>query len=1229
MANAASQLPSAGGGRFQLRRELGTGGLGVVYEAYDRERDAIVALKQLQRASPESITRLKREFRALENLQHPNLVTRHELFEADGEWFFTMELVEGEDLLTYVGCPPAGTCASDVRTFDERRVRTSFAQLASGLSALHRAGKVHRDVKPSNVLVTDEGRVVLLDFGLVADIDHEPNWTEANAVGTVVYMAPEQAQGGAVGPEADWYAFGAMLYEVLTGAPPFMGPAWQVLTDKQKRAPVSPTRLVRGIAGDLCELCLELLSIDPTRRPAGTAVASRLGVEVFVDANEASGEDARPGRGKDTLSAQRAALFLGRDFELASLEAALEIVRRGEQVSVYVRGESGIGKSALIRAFTTGIPDSDVILLRGRCYEREAVAYKAVDGVIESLADVLRHMPAEALSRLVPQNAGLLLRAFPALTRVPVLSEVKTDLVRDPQELRRRLFAAFRELFVRLSAERPIVMTIDDLQWSDAESLALLTELLRGPSAPRVMFLASWRDVQEGENTGMDLDALPAHAQLITLEPLSPAESRRLAEKLLEMAGADTARAHEVAVASGGRPMFIDELARFTSLSDQKDVARVEDALWGRIERLDPAARRLVEIHAVASAPLSPATAARAARLADGEFTRYLSALRVMRLLRTAVTRGGEAIELYHDSVRRAVHSQLSHAMQQSLHADLARALRLTRHGNLEQLAGHYEASGDREQATYFLLKAAEQAVHGLAFRYAADLYGRALSLLPAEHAERHVTLVRHGEALANAGCGLLASEAYTLAAQSAAPYEALDLARRAAHQLLITGHIGDGVLALEKVLARDGIPLAKTPGRAVLAVLFKRFKLKLRGLDFTRRDESAVAPEARERADTCWRAGLSLGMVDPIRGQSLSLRAVEEAFKVGDPYRVARAIAVHAGYLAGAGISNERDVGRILELATQLSLEAGSQHALAVTMGARAQALFLLAKFRPALECSGEAEQLLREQCVGVHWELNIVRLWGMRARVYLGRYDEISARLPGLLEESRQRGDLFGEVSLRASVQGLSLLGQDQADDAIADLEDTLARWSPAGFHTQHYYYLTTRAQIALYAGRLDEAQAFANKARDGVERSLLKRIQSVRVIVYQLCARVAAARALAGAPEERATIRKFARKLGSEGVGWASAHAALLGATLELQVGQPERALPLLEAALAGYDAADMAQYLAATKQRLGTLVGGDRGRALRAEAEAWFREERIVRPDRLLALTAPGFHFGAEG
>ena len=320
---------------YEILGELGRGGMGVVYRALDRRRRSDVALKTLPRLEASALYRFKQEFRSLAGVAHPNLVTLYELIAEGSVWFFTMEYVDGVDFLRHVreGAPERSGA-------DPARLRDALRQLAAGLTALHAAGKLHRDVKPSNVLVDRAGRVVLLDFGLAAELDPagQHQSLASGLVGTVAYMAPEQAAGMPVSPASDWYSVGVMLYQALPGRLPFEGGPLQVLHDKRVSDPPRARDLAPDAPEDLDALCADLLRREPDRRPPGPDVLRRLG-----------GATAGASPPAPEAPAQRT-VFVGREEELRTLSEAFRAATEGRTVAVWVRGQSGVGKSALAAA---------------------------------------------------------------------------------------------------------------------------------------------------------------------------------------------------------------------------------------------------------------------------------------------------------------------------------------------------------------------------------------------------------------------------------------------------------------------------------------------------------------------------------------------------------------------------------------------------------------------------------------------------------------------------------------------------------------------------------------------------------------------------------------------------------------------------------------------------------------------------------------------------------------
>jgi serine/threonine-protein kinase len=247
---------------------LGHGGMGVVYKARQRALDRLVAVKMLLAgpfAGPQELGRFRRETEALACLRHPNIVQVYDAGDVDGRPYFTMELIEGGSLAQKLSGTPQPAC----------QAAELLATLAEAVQVAHQGGIVHRDLKPANVLLTKDGTPKIADFGLARRLEGGAGLTESGVpMGTPSYMAPEQARGqaGAVGPAADVYALGAILYECLTGRPPFRAAtAAETVQQVLFQEPAPPSRLNDQIPRDLETICLKCLHKEPERRYASAA----------------------------------------------------------------------------------------------------------------------------------------------------------------------------------------------------------------------------------------------------------------------------------------------------------------------------------------------------------------------------------------------------------------------------------------------------------------------------------------------------------------------------------------------------------------------------------------------------------------------------------------------------------------------------------------------------------------------------------------------------------------------------------------------------------------------------------------------------------------------------------------------------------------------------------------------------------------------------------------------
>ena len=419
--------------RWELVGELGAGGMGTVYEALDRRTRERVALKLLGELGA-GLLRFKNEFRLAARLSHPSLVTLYELVQVDEVAWFTMELVDGVELRHWVRGRD-GVCDLD-------RLYRALAQLLDALACLGDAGVVHRDLKPNNVLVSATGTLKLLDFGLAGGRD-TPDFVASMAAGTPIYMAPEQiTEGTPVGPPADLYALGVIVYELLVGEPPFSGGNRTLFRAHRHHAPRGPFAVgarVRPVGADgqaqvtrvppgLEWWCLRLLEKRPADRFPDARVARDALAAVESDFQrvlaaaaaarraERATTAARRAQVRPTPEAPTAALYgdeaeagpapidsgplplerasssprgapPGREAEWAHLLQTLHAhTAESPGRLLLLDGESGVGKSHLATAFAAEARRRGAVVLRGACREREAVPYNAFDAAIDEAA---------------------------------------------------------------------------------------------------------------------------------------------------------------------------------------------------------------------------------------------------------------------------------------------------------------------------------------------------------------------------------------------------------------------------------------------------------------------------------------------------------------------------------------------------------------------------------------------------------------------------------------------------------------------------------------------------------------------------------------------------------------------------------------------------------------------------------------------------------------------------
>jgi hypothetical protein len=1067
--------------RFSVRRVLGRGAVGIVYLAHDEKEQRLVALKTIVGLGADKILALKKEFRAVRDVRHRNLVRYYDLFERDGRWYLTMEYVEGTDLRSFVH--PSHAWQAERRTFEgagellenaEGRLRASLSQLAAGVSALHAQGIVHRDIKPANIIVERAtGRVVLLDFGLATAWARDSGGE--GMVGTVAYMAPEQAEGAPIAPGVDWYAVGVMLFELLTGTLPFPGSTPRVLEDKLLRPAPLVSRYAPDAPADLVELCRGLLATDPADRIALS--------------------DLRADRGPRFDDEE----IVGRQAELERLDRLfVEGIEAARPRFALLSGESGVGKSALARGFVRRAArhQPNLVVFSGKCFEREAVPYKAFDAILDALGEYLVQLPEAERRRVLPPDAALLGQIFQGL-HIATADVDGAVSVENPQQRRLRAFVALRRLVAAMARSTPLLLVIDDLQWADDDSLLLLDELVQGSDEPCPLMLLGTCRVGT-QRTSRHLGHSKPHDEIeVGAMPLE--EARALARRHFKGDHVPLDVVDAIVRDAAGHPMFIDELARARD-REGAHVVRLDDALWARVELLPSSARRFLELVAVAEVPLAIDAAAHASVMQPGDVRETVAALEQEHLVRTSGTRLAH-VECYHDRIRECVLERLAPLELRGWHGRIASALEMQATPDAEALARHWEGAGNRERAAGYLRAAADDAAATLAFARAALLYQRCVEGYEWSSGDRAALRGRWIDALANAG---RAAEAADLLAADA-DQEKDDRVRqqgrrRAAELYLCSGHYTRGIALLRQGLEEVGEHYPASPVVLLVLLLWGRFVLRLRGMvPHERVDE--VGPGMLDRIDMLASAGAGFAMCDSMRGAYFQSKNLKLALDAGDPTRLVRTLQMETCFVSAGGVPSERRARALLSALRAQAGRAPSEEGDARIALAEGYCEYMVGKWAAARAALERAERLFRDRVVGHAYFLGSSRFMLLRALVFLGDIEGLSQRLPPLLRAAEEQRDRYSAINFRSIPASFAAMGRGQRDEAWDHIEEAERLLVPDTYLLQNYFCLAARCQLHLYEGNARAAREVLEAQRRPLKRSLVLRVQTIRAVFLEL--------------------------------------------------------------------------------------------------------------------------------
>ncbi len=760
---------------FEILQRLGAGGMGEVYHARDTRLGRELALKllPLTRVDDSDATeRFLREARAASALNHPNVITVYDIGRGERGWYIAMELVKGRTLASLAD-----------GSLDVRGVAGLGAQAARALAVAHDASIVHRDIKPDNLMLREDGYLKVLDFGLARLFEHDGSRSSDEEfktgtgiiIGTLRYLSPEQAAGDPVTSASDVFSLGIVLYELLAGSHPFAGGnGMAVVGAILTKEPPSLVEARPYLPQALTSLVHAMLSKEPAKRPSAAEVAASLEAIAAVASPESRNLHI-PRSGPSATGASsayhpravgtRSPTLVGRQGDRARLLDAWTHAQEGHGQLLGVAGEPGVGKSTFVDAVLAELTaSSGIIVARGRCSERLA-GTEAFLPILEALSSAVRADPSGEVRTLLQRHAPTwygelgdttLEAGIPAKTGEVVPQGLQAA---SPERMKREMLG-----FVDATARvRPFVVFLEDLHWADASTVDLLAYLGNRLDALPLLIIATYRptEMQLARHpflaAHLDLQARGLGSEIL-LDFLEPAEVQELLERRYPGHRFENSFAEMLHSKTEGSPLFLVDLLRWLgaqgAIADfngawqltgsmpavERDLPpSVRGMIQRKIEQLEESDRRLLMTASVQGFFFDSTTLADVMGLDQGDVEDRLTTLEKVY----AFVRAVDEVDLpdrtltmryrfVHVLYQNALFAALPTSRRVSTSAQVAGAIE-TRHGAearelAAELAVLWEGGRQPAKAAGYYALGATRAAEKFAYTESAELAARGLA---------------------------------------------------------------------------------------------------------------------------------------------------------------------------------------------------------------------------------------------------------------------------------------------------------------------------------------------------------------------------------------------------------------------------------------------------------------------------------------------------------------------